>query len=233
MSALSVEESQSVLSKQNCARARYGLAPMDWDWQLAADAAVHAERCIFAHASQIGKGPPVLQGENLSVASGQPVGVDGWLREETNFACADNQCLRGQCGHWTQILWNDTKRVGCAKKRCASVTDGQGQDIGFGDADLLVCRYSPPGNYIGQNPCTTEQCKSGENKSDCPTNGYQPTVYADSEANRTGTTSISTTTLQIIAFSSALVIIIMIAVFVWLARRYYGSRKALINKKRK
>lgn len=225
MSAVSVDEANSILKKKNCARARYAISPLSWDWQLAADAAVHAERCIFAHASQIGKGPPVQQGENLSLAAGQPVGIDGWLNEEPNFSCPDNQCLRDQCGHWTQILWHNTTKVGCAKKNCPTVVDGQGKDIGFNNSELLVCRYSPPGNYIGQNPCTTDECKKGSKTSDCPTGGYQPVVFEDNETNRTATTSISSTVLQIIAFATAIVIFIMILVFVWLTRRYYEKRK--------
>jgi len=198
---------------------------MDWDWQLAADAALHADRCIFAHASQIGKGPPVQQGENLSLAMGKPVDVDGWLNEEPNYSCPDNQCMRDQCGHWTQILWHSTNRVGCAKKRCSSVVDGQGKDIGFSSADLLVCRYSPPGNYIGQNPCSTDQCKQGAQTKECPTGAYEPTVYPDSDPNRVGSSSINTTTLQIIAFSAAVVVFIMIALFVWATRRYYYTNR--------
>lgn len=229
MSAVDVNEANIILQKHNCARTRYGLAPLNWDWQLAADAAVHAERCIFAHASQIGKAPVVQQGENLSIAMGKPVTVDGWLREEKNFACADNQCLRDQCGHWTQMLWHSTKSVGCAKKVCRDVTDGANKDIGFSNAEYLVCRYSPPGNYIGQHPCSTEQCKNGMDNKDCNNETYQPVVQADTVENRSSTTSISVTVLQIIAFSVAIVIFLMVLVFIWFARRYYNNRKK-INK---
>ena len=225
MSVVSLEQANLILQKHNCARSRYGLAPLSWDWQLATDAAVHAERCIFAHATEIGKGPFVQQGENLSIAMGKPVSVDGWLREENNFDCADNQCLRDQCGHWTQMLWHNTKTVGCAIKNCLDVTDGTGKDIGFSSAEYLVCRYSPPGNYLGQHPCTTQQCQNGSKNKDCDPNAFQPQVQADTVQNRTSTNSISATVLQIIAFSVAIVVFLMGFVFVWFARRYYNNHR--------
>ena len=41
--------------------------------------------------------------------------------------------------HYTQMVWNGTTEVGCA-------TDSGG------GVDYLVCRYTPPGNIIGQTP---------------------------------------------------------------------------------
>jgi hypothetical protein len=42
-------------------------------------------------------------------------------------------------GHFTQLAWRDTREVGCA--RATSVRE-----------DILVCRYTQAGNYIGQQP---------------------------------------------------------------------------------
>jgi hypothetical protein len=43
------------------------------------------------------------------------------------------------CGHYTQIVWRNTKSVGCAVAR------GKGVEV-------WVCNYDPPGNYAGQRP---------------------------------------------------------------------------------
>ena len=43
------------------------------------------------------------------------------------------------CGHYTQIVWETTQKVGCAKIQCD----------GF---DLWVCNYDPPGNWVGEKP---------------------------------------------------------------------------------
>jgi hypothetical protein len=40
-------------------------------------------------------------------------------------------------GHYTQMIWRSTAKVGCA------IRSG-------GSWDVLVCRYAPPGNVVGQ-----------------------------------------------------------------------------------
>ena len=41
-----------------------------------------------------------------------------------------------ETGHFTQVVWKNTKRVGCALSR-------------KGDHVVVVCRYDPPGNFLG------------------------------------------------------------------------------------
>jgi len=230
MSSVSKEEAQKILDKHNCARRRYKVAPLKWDWQLAADAQVHADRCVWAHASEIGKAPPQQQGENLSLAMGQPVDVDGWLGEEPDYDCANDQCVRNICGHWTQMLWHSTSSVGCAKRRCRSVVDENGSPIGFSNADMLVCRYSPPGNFIGRQPVTPTQCKEGGNTDACPDNLSEGTVpvMADPDPGRIGRDNqyqIGTGILQLIIAATAVVIFIMLFATVWAGRKYVRNAR--------
>jgi len=128
---------QSLLDAHNEARARYGVAPLRWDDLLAADAQRYAEEiaqtCTLRHAQQRG------QGENLAYAAGRPVNAQGWLDEETYFECGVPYRFEPRVGHFTQMLWADTTHVGCGIARCA----------GRNNAEMLVCRYSPPGNRIG------------------------------------------------------------------------------------
>ena len=42
-------------------------------------------------------------------------------------------------GHYTQLMWRDTDRVGCAVEA-------------NGEYDILVCRYAAAGNVIGERP---------------------------------------------------------------------------------
>ena len=69
--------------------------------------------------------------------------VDTWGQEKQNFrnGTFPNVSTTGNwfdVGHYSQMVWRNTKRVGCA-----GVTGSDGYY-------RLVCRYSPPGNVIGQ-----------------------------------------------------------------------------------
>lgn len=46
-------------------------------------------------------------------------------------------------GHFTQMVWRDTKTVGCARIKCGADTSAHGW--------YDVCEYSPPGNVIGDD----------------------------------------------------------------------------------
>ena len=49
-------------------------------------------------------------------------------------------------GHFTQIVWKNTKEVGCATVKCDSLANSGGSVRPY----FTVCNYSPPGNYGGQ-----------------------------------------------------------------------------------
>lgn len=59
----------------------------------------------------------------------------------------DPQCIAALnstgCGHYTQLVWEDTERVGCGYSTC---------ELSGSLVEIWVCNYDPPGNYIGQEP---------------------------------------------------------------------------------
>lgn len=138
---------RTVLAAQNVARRAVGIFPMTWDEALAeharAYAAVMARTGRFEHAEQpMGPG---REGENLFMGSAgaysyaEMVGL--WVAEQryfTNRSMPDISTTGHwqDVGHYTQVVWRGTTRVGCA------LATGGGQDY-------LVCRYSPPGNVTG------------------------------------------------------------------------------------
>jgi len=65
--------------------------------------------------------------------------VEAWASEERNYDYKTNRCRKGECGHYTQIVWRGTAEVGCGVAR-------------QGRREVWVCEYSPPGNYVGQRP---------------------------------------------------------------------------------
>ncbi len=138
---------QAFVDAHNDARRRAEPTPepalpdLVWDDGLAEIATAWAEGCVFEHSAG-------TTGENLAAYSftvEPAVVVDGWFSEIANFDYAQNSCATGeQCGHYTQIVWRDTLRVGCAVQACDLT--------GFGRADLWVCEYDPAGNWVGEWP---------------------------------------------------------------------------------
>ncbi|XP_011016556.1 PREDICTED: pathogenesis-related protein 1B-like [Populus euphratica] len=64
-------------------------------------------------------------------------GVD----EEAYYDYNSNSCASGQqCGHYSQVAWGNSVRLGCAK-----VTHSAG-------GTFIGCNYDPPGNVVGEKP---------------------------------------------------------------------------------
>lgn len=142
-------EAQRLLSGHNAERARLGLPPLRWNPALARDAGDWAktllERGELEHASHdVRRG----SGENLWMGTAGAWNAEGmvemFLDERRYFrpATFPNVSLTGHwsdVGHYSQIVWRETKEVGCA------VDSAKGLDV-------LVCRYFPAGNVAGQAP---------------------------------------------------------------------------------
>lgn len=92
---------------------------------------------------------PSTSGENIawagstaSTPSASTV-IKGWFDEEASWSYP-NTCVSGAvCGHWTQIIWAGTARIGCE-----SVTTCTYQNY---KVNYIVCNYAPGGNS-GGNP---------------------------------------------------------------------------------
>jgi uncharacterized protein YkwD len=122
------------------------LPPLSWSSELAAVAQAHADKCVFRHSAN-------GYGENLfatsSGASPAPEDVVGsWIGEADSYDLASNACSGATCGHYTQVVWADSLRLGCGIASCADGSPFEG-----GSAwQFWVCTYDPPGNFVGQRP---------------------------------------------------------------------------------
>lgn len=135
-----------LLVAHNRERAAFGSPPLAWDPVLASAAAVHA-----AHLARLGRLQHAPrhqrpgQGENLWIGSrgAYPLHamVATWTGERRHFRpgifpATSRTGNWADSGHFTQIVWPTTNRFGCAMASSARW-------------DVLVCRYSPPGNVDG------------------------------------------------------------------------------------
>lgn len=142
-------EAERLLVLHNAERTRLGLPPLVWNPRLARDAGDYAKvllergRLQHSHAND-----REGQGENLWMGTAgawnSEAMVEMFLDERRYFRAAKfpDVSLTGNwndVGHYTQIVWRDTKEVGCA------IESGKGNDV-------LVCRYFPAGNVMGKNP---------------------------------------------------------------------------------
>ncbi len=134
-----------VLSAQNAERTRVGAPPLVWDAELAKSADAWAQKLAktgaFDHEKQDAQGENLWMGTSSAYEPEEM--VDGWVEERQFFRPGkfpDVSTTKdwSDVGHYTQLIWKTTTKVGCAKQT------GQG-------SDFLVCRYSPPGNWIGVN----------------------------------------------------------------------------------
>ncbi|MCO5556541.1 hypothetical protein L7F22_010090 [Adiantum nelumboides] len=141
-SSSSSSEGGEWLAPHNAARAEVGLPPLVWSEEVARYAENWASQrqaagCGLQHSGG-------SYGENIFWGSGGGYGpaecVAAWVGEKNNYNYADNSCSSGDCGHYTQIIWAKSVRLGCAKAQC-------------GDGSVfMTCNYDPPGNYIGTKP---------------------------------------------------------------------------------
>ncbi|MDB5392837.1 MAG: hypothetical protein JWM91_343 [Rhodospirillales bacterium] len=132
-----------MLAAHNRARRVVGVPDLQWSGRLAQTAQgwaehLRGERCAMRHSGAGGIG------ENLAWAGGQHLSpadvVAMWLREGRAFNPDNGACDAGAvCGHYTQVVWRNTKLVGCGMSSC-------------GNSEIWVCNYSPPGNYVGERP---------------------------------------------------------------------------------
>ncbi len=145
---------EALVEAHNRWRAEVGSPPLAWSADLAATASWWAENLKARRGCRMEHSPGPA-GENLywaspwryadgrrrvqDVAAAQP--VDRWAKEKADYDREGGRCAAGrQCGHYTQVVWRETREVGCGKAVC---DDG---------SQVWVCHYRPAGNIVGRRP---------------------------------------------------------------------------------
>ncbi|XP_049999937.1 peptidase inhibitor 16 isoform X1 [Alexandromys fortis] len=181
-SALMEDEKQTMVELHNFYRAQVSppasdMLQMRWDDDLAAFAKAYAQKCVWGHNKERGR-----RGENLFAITDEgmdvPLAVGNWFEEREHYNLSTATCDPGQmCGHYTQVVWSKTERIGCGSHFCESLHGVEEANI-----HLLVCNYEPPnafsfrGNVKGRKPyqegTPCSQCPVGYN---CENSLCEPT----------------------------------------------------------
>ncbi|QKG72742.1 SCP-like extracellular [Erythrobacter mangrovi] len=135
-----------ILATHNAERERLHLPALRWNGKLEREAAQWAQslsqRGVVQHDSD---GARNGTGENLWMGTAgywmvEDI-VEMFIAEKANFHSGTFPHISrtgnwADVGHYSQVVWRDTREVGCA------LVTGRGNDV-------LVCRYWPAGNVWG------------------------------------------------------------------------------------
>lgn len=153
--ALSMQERTEILSAHNKLRDKLHLPRLEWSNELADIAKdwVYALQenyeCRMVHSRMPDLGENLYWGSSVRYPYGRreiqnvrPFDViNAWAEERHYYNHNRNRCAYGKvCGHYTQLIWRDTTKVGCANIICPD------------KSQVWSCNYNPPGNYVGQRP---------------------------------------------------------------------------------
>jgi uncharacterized protein YkwD len=135
-------EINEIVDAHNKYRSEFNIPPLKWSNKLAKEAVVWADYLsakgkFFHSPNRNGAGENLWMGTAGHYSLSQM--VERWGDEKAFYkdGIFPNVTTGGVVGHYTQMIWRNTTEVGCAKSS-------------NGEYDYFVCRYYPPGNYIGQ-----------------------------------------------------------------------------------
>lgn len=149
------------------------------DSTLAADAQAYANACVYQHSGTPGRGENLYASAFFPVQINQPppsAAVSDWEKENVLYTYgaipAPNQSA---VGHYTQLVWANTTKVGCGVARCFTGSPFILQDPRYAVWDYYVCQYTPPGNFLTQYPYTVGVVPPAGGPLDVDANGlYDP-----------------------------------------------------------
>jgi Cysteine-rich secretory protein family len=138
---------EAILSAHNQYRAEVDVPPLAWSDALASDAQEWADYLASLGGEELQHAENTGQGENLWMGTAGFFSytemVKSWGDEQQNFMDGKFPDVSStgnwsDVGHYTQMVWRKTTEVGCGMATA-------------GGNNILVCRYSPPGNFMSES----------------------------------------------------------------------------------
>jgi pathogenesis-related protein 1 len=140
VSAVSDEARIELLRVHNAIRQQMSLPPLQWSAALASFSQRWANTMIRRNIAAHNPNSPY--GENIFITGpgAMPTKVvREWAAESADYSYSTNACAGDDCGHYTQIVWRNSERVGCGVAHSHQ-------------REVWVCSYDPPGNYSNEWP---------------------------------------------------------------------------------
>ncbi|KAK6508778.1 hypothetical protein TWF481_003548 [Arthrobotrys musiformis] len=122
-----------MLKYHNAWRAHHSAPALKWNTTLAIAALKSARKCVFAHTKNNKYGENIAAGTYTNPAYYASL----WYNEVSKYDF-NNPGFSSETGHFTAVVWKNTKQIGCAYvKNCSG-----------GLPNMLFCEYSPAGNVL-------------------------------------------------------------------------------------
>ncbi|XP_053533757.1 glioma pathogenesis-related protein 1b isoform X2 [Ictalurus punctatus] len=147
---------------------------MSWDDALARGARSWARHCRASHnpvLKQEKRAHPEFRHVGENIWLGAPYSaftvesaVNSWNKEGADYTVGNNSCAR-VCGHYTQLMWATSYKLGCAVNVCSR---GIENFSNHPESTIFVCNYGDAGNMFGFTPyivglacskCGVEKCR--------------------------------------------------------------------------
>ncbi|KAK5964306.1 hypothetical protein GCK32_012615 [Trichostrongylus colubriformis] len=135
---------------------------MVYDCSVEASALRHASKCVYQHSTNderpgLGENIYMTTALNFDKVKAATQSSQLWWNELKEYGVGPSNNLtmalwsrpNTQIGHYSQMAWETSYRLGCAVVHCSTFTYG-------------VCQYGPAGNYLNRliytigNPCTSD-----------------------------------------------------------------------------
>ena len=146
----SQSEKQAILAQHNRYRNLHGVPKLRWNSSLEKSAQEWASACTYMHKP----GGVDDASDNLAAFMGfdpqdvYNVSATNWYLEVElyDFKKPERSKIE-EIGHFTQMVWKSTKKLGCGRAAC-SKNNPFGKD---GQWVYVVCQYDPRGNILSAN----------------------------------------------------------------------------------
>ncbi|CUM53323.1 uncharacterized protein AC631_00548 [Debaryomyces fabryi] len=123
---------KAILKAHNEKRADHNVDALSWDSQVYKYAQDYADQYDCSGTLTHSGGE---YGENLALGyNTAEKAVNAWYEEGNDYDYSSSSSF----DHFTQIIWKDTTKLGCAYKDCSSA------------GKYIVCSYDPAGNVVGE-----------------------------------------------------------------------------------